>query len=223
MIFDVKNPATRYYENLFRTMTIVGDKSTPLGNLCSEQGSTRRAVLEPALALALAPSMRALAQARAKAPEKLRPQPGDRLVFAFGPREGEPLQPEELTIGAAPVAALPMSPDMGVVRNGSRLNRVMVVRLDPAALSAKTAQGAADGIVAYSAVCSHTGCDVSEWRVETRRLVCPCHDSEFEVADSARVMSGPAPKPLAMLPLEITEGELRVTRGFTRRVGFQPQ
>ena len=141
MIFDVKNPATRYYENLFRTMTIVGDKSTPLGNLCSEQGSTRRAVLEPALALALAPSMRALAQARAKAPEKLRPQPGDRLVFAFGPREGEPLQPEELTIGAAPVAALPMSPDMGVVRNGSRLNRVMVVRLDPAALSGQDGTG----------------------------------------------------------------------------------
>ena len=116
-----------------------------------------------------------------------------------------------------------MSPDTGVVRNGSRLNRVMVVRLDPKTLSTKTAQGAADGIVAYSAVCSHTGCDVSEWRSKTRRLVCPCHDSEFEVADSARVMSGPAPKPLAMLPLEIAEGELRVARGFTRRVGFQPQ
>ena len=193
----------------------------PLANPHPQQGSTRRAVL-PAVALALSAPMRCLAQAGAK-PEKLRPQPGDRLVFAFGPREGEPLQSEELTLGAAPVAALPKDPDTGVVRNGSRLNRVMVMRLDPATLSEKTARGAADGIVAYSAICPHTGCDVEGWNEETHRLVCPCHESEFEVSDGARVLTGPAPKPLAMLPLEIAENELRVARGFTRRVGFQPQ
>ena len=153
-----------------------------------------------------------MAQASAK-PEKQRPQPGDRLVFAFGPREGEPLQIDELTVDEKPVTAWPMSPDTGVVRSGSRLNRVMVMRLDLATLSAKTAKGA---------VCPHTGCDVEGWNEETHRLVCPCHESEFEVADGARVMTGPAPKPLAMLPLEIAEGELRVARGFTRRVGFQP-
>jgi len=189
----------------------------------SRKGVTRRAILEPALALALVSPMRVVAQTRTSAPEKLRPQPGDRLVFAFGSREGKLLQPEELTIGTTPVTALPMSSDTGVVRDGSRLNRVMVMRLDSEALSAKTARSAADGIVAYSAVCSHTGCDVSEWDTETQQLVCPCHDSEFKVTDGARVMSGPAPKPLAMLPLEITGGELRVARKFTRRVGAQSQ
>ncbi len=203
-------------------MATVDDKSPPPEKLHAKQGSTRRAVLEPAVALALSVPMRCLAQAGAK-PEKLRPQPGDRLVFAFGPREGEPLQSEELTLGAAPVAALPKDPDTGVVRNGSRLNRVMVMRLDPATLSEKTARGAADGIVAYSAICPHTGCDVEGWNEETHRLVCPCHESEFEVSDGARVLTGPAPKPLAMLPLEIAENELRVARGFTRRVGFQPR
>ena len=187
------------------------------------RGWTRRALLGPSLAAALGASMRASSQAGAKPPEKLRPQPGDRLVFAFGPREGEALQADELAMGAAPVAAFPMDPDTGVVRNGSRLNRVMVMRLDPATLSDKTARGAADGIVAYSAICPHTGCDVEGWNEETHRLVCPCHQSEFEVSDGARVLTGPAPKPLAMLPLEIPENELRVARGFTRRVGFQPQ
>jgi len=204
-------------------MAIVDDKSTTSTTLNSEQGPTRRAILEPALALTLAAPLRVLGQAGPGAPEKMRPQPGDRLVFAFGSREGEPLQPEELTVASKPVAAWPMSDDAGVVRSGSRLNRVMVMRLDPATLSEKTAQGAADGIVAYSAVCTHTGCDVSDWREETHRLVCPCHESEFEVSDGARVLTGPAPKPLAMLPLEIAEGELRVARGFTRRVGFQRQ
>ncbi len=188
----------------------------------NDKSPTRRALLEPALALAVASPLRVFAQAGAK-PEKLRPQPGDRLVFAFGPHEGERLQSEELGIGAAAVAALPMDPDSGVVRDGSRLNRVMVMRLDPATLSEKTAEGAAEGIVVYSAVCTHTGCDVSDWNHETQRLVCPCHESEFEVSDGAKVMTGPAPKPLAMLPVEIAGGELRVTRGFTRRVGFQRQ
>ena len=202
-------------------MATLNDNLAPPEKLQAKQFSTRRAVLEPVVALALSAPIRCLAQAGAK-PEKLRPQPGDRLVFAFGPRDGEPLQSAELTIGGKPVTAWPMSPDAGVVRSGSRLNRVMVMRLDPAALSAKTAKGAADGIVAYSAVCPHTGCDVEGWNEETSRLVCPCHESEFEVADGARVMNGPAPKPLAMLPLEIADGELRVARGFTRRVGFQP-
>ena len=188
----------------------------------NDKSPTRRAILEPALALAVASPMRVLAQAGGK-PEKLRPQPGDRLVFAFGPHEGEPVQSEELEIGAAAVAALPMDPDSGVVRDGSRLNRVMVMRLDPATLSEKTAEGAAEGIVVYSAVCTHTGCDVSGWNNETNRLVCPCHESEFEVSDGAKVMTGPATKALAMLPVEIADGELRVTRGFTRRVGFQRQ
>ena len=203
-------------------MATVDDKFASPEKLHANQGSTRRAVLEPVVVLALSAPMRCLAQAGAK-PEKLRPQPGDRLVFAFGPREGEPLQLEELTMGEKPVAAWPMSPDAGVVRSGSRLNRVMVMRLDPATLSGKTGEGAAGGIVAYSAVCTHTGCDVSDWRAETQRLVCSCHESEFEVADGARVLTGPAPKPLAMLPLEIADGELRVARGFTRRVGFQRQ
>ena len=203
-------------------MAKVNEKSS-VATPRSGKGATRRAILEPALALTLVAPMRVVAQARTSAPEKLRPQPGDRLVFAFGLREGKILKPEELIIGSTPVTALPMSPDTGIVRDGSRLNRVMVIRLDSEALSVKTARSSADGIVAYSAVCSHTGCDISEWDTETQRLVCPCHDSEFEVTDGARVMSGPAPKPLAMLPLEITKGELRVARKFTRRVGAQPQ
>ncbi len=183
---------------------------------------TRRAVLEPAVALAVAAPLRGLAQAGAK-PEKLRPQPGDQLVFAFGPREGEQLLADDITIGEKPLVAWPKSPDDAVVRDGSRLNRVMVMRLDPATLSEKTTEGAADGIVAYSSICTHTGCDVEGWNEETRRPVCPCHESEFEVSDSARVVTGPAPKPLAMLPLEIAAGELRVANKFTRRVGFQRQ
>ena len=204
-------------------MPTADDNSKPLESRSGERGPTRRALLEPAVALALAAPVRTMAQSGARSPKKMRPQPGDRLVYAFGPREGKPIEPDAISLGAAPVDALPMSAEDGIVRDGSRLNRVVVMRLAAETLSEDTAGGAADGIVAYSAVCTHTGCDISDWRGETSRLVCPCHESEFEPADGARVMTGPAPKPLAMLPLEIAEGELRVARGFTRRVGFQRQ
>ena len=81
---------------------------------------------------------------------------------------------------------------------------------------------AADGIVAYSGVCSHTGCDVSEWIDSTRTLLCPCHDSEFDPARGAEVVLGPAPRRLAALPLAIVDGALEAAGGFIGRVGADP-
>ncbi len=184
---------------------------------------TRRGLLQLGVALACLGPTRVRAQRRARGPERLRPQPGDGLVYAFGEHQGKKLLAEHVVRDAAPLLAYPVEASSGLVRDGSRLNQVLVVRIDPAALSSKAASRGAEGIVAYSAVCTHTGCDVSGWRGEKSRLVCPCHGSEFDATDAARVLSGPAPKPLAMLPVEVVSGELRVVTSFTRRVGFQPQ
>jgi|TARA_B100001971_G_C18260088_1_gene585908 Rieske Fe-S protein len=157
----------------------------------------------------------------ARPPEKTRPQADDLMVYAEGDRKGQLIQAADLQINAKPIAALPMEPVSSIIRAGSRLNKVMLVRLDTARLSSKTAKHGADGVLAYSSVCTHTGCDVNRWNDTTSRMVCSCHESEFEVADAARVVKGPAPKPLAMLPLKEVEGQLVVKSGFTRRVGFQ--
>ena len=183
--------------------------------------TTRRALVRAGLLLAFAPAG-AVAQRAAKPPEKQRPQPGDALVFADGDRKGEKLLADHLERDAAPLLAYPVDP-AGVIRDGSRLNQVLVLRLEPAQLTPKVAARASEGIVAYSAVCTHTGCAISGWRAEELRLVCPCHGSEFDVLDGAKALNGPASKPLAMLPLSVEAGELRVARGFTRRVGFTPQ
>jgi len=182
---------------------------------------TRRALLDGAAALGVLAPFGAFAQ-EPSAAAKLRPQPGDRLVFAGGDRAGQALAPADLAPGAAPVSAWPQEPNAKLVRDGSRLNLVRVLRLDPASLSAATAGNAADGIVAYAAMCSHAGCDVVGWNAESHHLVCPCHSSEFDALDAAAVAKGPATKPLAMLPLELRDGELVVARGFTRAVGFKP-
>jgi nitrite reductase/ring-hydroxylating ferredoxin subunit len=178
-------------------------------------------LLEGIVAASCLAPLHALAQAPSPA-AKLRPQIGDRLAFAAGERTGQPLLASELSLGAAPIPAWPLDAASGLLRDGSRLNQVRVLRLDPAALSPRAAANAAEGVVAYAAMCSHAGCDVAGWNAETRGLVCPCHGSEFSAEDAAAVIKGPATKPLAMLPLRIEDGELRVARGFTRKVGFAP-
>jgi Rieske Fe-S protein len=148
------------------------------------------------------------------------PQENDRLVFAFGARAGEPIGPEDLGVGAKQVFAYPQDGATGLVKNGSRLNQVVLVRLDSAGFTAETLARAAEGVVGYSGVCSHTGCDVTDWFPDVRRFKCPCHESEFDPSDAARVIGGPAPWQLAALPLKLVEGKLAVAGSFVGRLGF---
>lgn len=81
-------------------------------------------------------------------------------------------------------------------------------------------QNAPQGYIAYSKMCTHAGCPVALYRSIDHRLVCPCHQSAFDVTDNARVVSGPADHPLPRLPIEIgSDGYLRATGDFPSPVG----
>lgn len=181
----------------------------------------RRAVLRGAASLSLALPLRAVAQE--PDPRQTRPQLHDRFVFALGARAGDVIAPGDVVLGEPQLFVYPMDPATAVVRDGSRLNQVMLIRLAPSALTDETRARAADGIVAYSGVCSHTGCDVTEWLHGSRMLLCPCHDSEFDPADAARVDIGPARRRLAALPLDIVDGVLVAAGSFVGRVGAAEQ
>ena len=151
------------------------------------------------------------------------PREGDLLVFAIGSRSGEIIRPEDVPLGGPQLIAYPMDPGTKSVRNDLRLNQVILVRLDPMSLTDETRARSADGIVAYSGVCAHTGCDVSDWVSRSRMLLCPCHDSEYDPSDAARVNFGPAPRRLAALPLKIVDGSLLAAGGFIGPVGAAQQ
>lgn len=162
-------------------------------------------------------------------PEKMPPQPGDRLVHAFGDKAGQVIQNAAVKLNAAPLEAYPKyvaenSAD-SILRDRSRLNMVLVMRLASESLSetmVKTLpENAAEGLIAYSAVCTHTGCTVEGWDAENKHLICPCHGSKYDAANSATVLNGPASKPLATLPLRIEAGEIVVAGEFSRKVGFE--
>lgn len=186
----------------------------------SRSGTTaRRAVLKGALGLGLGFTLspaRAIAQGD---PATLRPKEADLLVKVGDPTL-TPLAPADVPPAETPTMAWAMDPADKTVRSGSRLNRVLLVRLDPEALSAATRVMAADGVVAYTAICTHSGCDVSDWLADEHLLYCACHQTKFDPRDGARVVDGPAPRSLPALPLKIVDGRLVVARGFTARVGF---
>ena len=77
-----------------------------------------------------------------------------------------------------------------------------------------------DEFVAYSRVCTHAGCPVAEYLDVAQKLVCPCHQSEFDLLHGAQVIGGPASRPLPQLPLAIdAEGFLIAQSDFTEDVG----
>ncbi len=82
------------------------------------------------------------------------------------------------------------------------------------------ADWAPDGYVAYSKVCTHLGCPVGLYEQELELLVCPCHQSMFDVRDGAFPQFGPAPRPLPQLPIYFdSQGFLRSRRGYDQPIG----
>lgn len=79
---------------------------------------------------------------------------------------------------------------------------------------------APDGNVAYSKICTHVGCPVSLYRSTTHELLCPCHQSTFNVLDGAKPVFGPAARSLPQLPLYITDdGYLAAQSDYQEPVG----
>jgi len=183
---------------------------------------TRRDVLAglPVASLGAATALLATCQVRQGSAQAAseRPREGDVFV-AIDLATTTPIEPKHIVTGA-PILAWPMDPAGNVVRNGSRLNKVLLLRLDPRGLTAETRARAADGILAYTAICPHTGCDVTGWIADQAILECPCHMSLYNPRDAGAVLGGPAPRPLPALPLKIQDGKVTVAKPFTSRVGF---
>ena len=182
--------------------------------------SGRRDLLKSALQVGIGLTLTPVATIAQGDPASIRPKEGDLLV-KVGDASLKPLTPDDVPLAAAPVSVWAMDPLDKTVRSGSRLNRVILVKFNADAIGAGTRERAAAGVLAFTAICTHSGCDVVDWLSDEQLLYCACHSSRFDPKDGARVVDGPAPRSLPALPLKVVDGNLVVARTFTARVGFE--
>jgi ubiquinol-cytochrome c reductase iron-sulfur subunit len=98
---------------------------------------------------------------------------------------------------------------------------ILLVRMRPEEI--KSQQGPDwdyQGIVAYSKICTHVGCPIALYEQRTHHLLCPCHQSTFDLADSGQPIFGPAARRLPQLAITVDEeGYLIARQGFQEPVG----
>ena len=124
------------------------------------------------------------------------------LVEADAEADFKPLRPSDLAV-AKPLLVFPFDPKTGTPKNESRLSKIVVVRLPEDQMTPETRARSASGVVAYSSICTHQGCDVKTWMSKESVLACYCHASKFNLFDGAKVVSGPASSPLPAIPLTL--------------------
>lgn len=105
---------------------------------------------------------------------------------------------------------------------GDERSQTVLIRVDPALLKLpeEREHWAPNGILAYSRVCTHAGCTVGLYEKTSHLLLCPCHQSTFDVLRAARPNGGPAARALPQLPIYVdSDGTLRAGGGFSEPAG----
>lgn len=202
------------------------DAEKIIGEIIEETGIKRRPLIRNTLlgAMILAP-LPAIAIFR-----DLGPLPGDSLrhtmwdtdVRLTRDPDGTPIKASDVTIGSA----FHVIPE-GLNEAENKLEEkakavVLLMRLNPEELN--PSEGREDwgynGIVAYSKICTHVGCPVALYEQQTHHLLCPCHQSTFDLTRECKVIFGPAVRPLPQLPITVNnEGYLVARSDFHQPVG----
>jgi ubiquinol-cytochrome c reductase iron-sulfur subunit len=195
-----------------------------------EQGAAsglgRRSLIKRTLGLSLgligiAPlvALRDLGPLPKKSLEQTSWKAGTRLVVDPSNR---PIKPSDIEVGGV-VQVLPeLLPGEERTLENVGKDAVLLIRIRPEEfeLSPERLSWTYQGIIAFSKICTHMGCAIALYEQQTKHLLCPCHQSTFDVPRAAKVIFGPAARPLPQLAITLdSEGYLVAQKPFTEAVG----
>jgi ubiquinol-cytochrome c reductase iron-sulfur subunit len=134
----------------------------------------------------------------------------------------EPLRASDIAVGS-----LTFAKPEGVEEHDEDFQQVMgkaalmLVRIQPENIKDKhELEWSHEGVVAYSKICTHVGCPISLYEQQTHHVLCPCHQSTFDLSDGARVIFGPAGHALPQLHIDVDDEGFLVAQGdFAEPVG----
>jgi ubiquinol-cytochrome c reductase iron-sulfur subunit len=150
---------------------------------------------------------------------------GERIVSIDS---GTALRPEDIPLGglvsAEPIDLAEVEEEAGNLNARSKA-AIILVRMTPAEIVAEQDfpdgdPGSFEGILAYSKICTHVGCPIALYEQSTHHLLCPCHQSTFDLADQGNVVFGPAARRMPQLAISVDSEGYLVARGdFVEPVG----
>lgn len=136
----------------------------------------------------------------------------------------EKVRPEDIPVGNL-ISAMPEN-ILEIQHEEHTLNErgksaIILVRMRPEDIKSQQGEGwDYQGILAFSKICTHAGCPIALYEQRTHHLLCPCHQSIFDLSDSAQAIFGPARRRLPQLPIEVdNEGFIVARAGFQEPVG----
>jgi ubiquinol-cytochrome c reductase iron-sulfur subunit len=135
-----------------------------------------------------------------------------------------PLKPEDIPIGAlvnvVPETLQAIEDEAGTLNERGKVG-LMIIRMRPDQILAQQGKGwDVNGILCFSKVCTHVGCPLGLYEQQTHHMLCPCHQSTFDLADGGKVIFGPAARHLPQLPIMTNaDGYLVAQSDFHEPIG----
>ncbi|MCW2642610.1 MAG: (2Fe-2S)-binding protein [Dactylosporangium sp.] len=205
-------------------------------NMVDETGIKRRPLLKGALLVGAAPlglaAAAPLVGGLIKSPDHILFEtawkPANGRLIRLTRDDGSEIRPEDVSVGGqatvfpgVPGGATNEHADSPVLLIHLREKDAEELRanLKHVQLNAENGGAMWDNYVAYSKICTHAGCPASLYEQQTNRLLCPCHQSQFQITDNARPVFGPATRRLPMLPLGVENGVFVAKSDFRVPIG----
>ncbi len=157
-------------------------------------------------------------------PQKDAPQIGDVFVFTSGPKKDSVVMVDDVVLDAAPLTVMAKDPN-GAVRDGDNF-ATLLYRVAKDKVPADMAPDTIDGVMAYSAVCTHQGCLMTEIHQKSEAVnafgfICPCHDAIFDPTQEGKNTGGATSATLAYFPIKSDGGKIVVKDLPSAHVGVK--
>jgi Rieske Fe-S protein len=157
-------------------------------------------------------------------PQKDAPQIGDVFVFTAGPKKGSVVMVDDVVLDAAPLTVMPKDPN-GAVRDGDNFT-TLLYRISKDKTPADMLPDTIDGLAAWSAVCTHQGCLLTDIHQKSTAVnafgfICPCHDAIFDPTQEGKNTGGATSATLAYFPIKSDGGKIVVSGLPSEHVGVK--
>ena len=183
----------------------------------SKFNQERRDVLKGACALAGATAVVSIGGSLPAfaADQKDVPMVGDVFVYVDGPKKGSVAMVADIPVDEKHVITVQAATPDGKLREGDNCTAVLF-RTTPEKVPADIKSESAEGIIAYSAVCTHQGCMMTEIHetsvaVAAYGIICPCHDAIFDPLQGGKNTGGATSRLLPHFPIKSDGGKIVVS------------